>query len=261
MPLGAADRIFRSTDDQIFVLPSDDKKYKPQAQYVFIPGIDAHRPITQASAGDISWFATISPDISQATGMVANVPTAGGPTASAYGGNALNVRQFVVSVAACFKREITAISTLTAGTPNGERTVNITFPTASAVNTTNNTGDAWLWGTGITNKDQADQWLNVRADQWLLVLGVGGKSYAGSVVGGSQQVTANWYRVLAASDTANSWSDPTATSINGQWARLVRLQGPDWGLTTPTGYAVIVDGVIGVFQKTITVDGTSDWSL
>jgi len=45
-------------------------------------------------------------------------------------------------------------------------------------------------------------------------------------------------------------------------SRYITLHGADWPLTLTSGhpmFATIVDGVTGVYQKTITLDGSSSW--
>ena len=62
----------------------------------------------------------------------------------------------------------------------------------------------------------------------------------------------DWYRITAVDDKAE------LASKNIRW---VTLHGPDWPSVSYLSnvYATIVDGVVGVYQKTITLDGTSSW--
>ncbi|HWB00264.1 MAG TPA: prepilin-type N-terminal cleavage/methylation domain-containing protein [Pirellulales bacterium] len=260
LPLALADRIFRSTDDFVFSIPDGDKRFKPQGAFeIGIAAVAANVIARRQSEGRISWFATIQPDVSQAVGMVANVTTHGGAAAAVGQGGAINVRQFLVHVAACFNRDLADVSTLNTGnfSVTGERMANIYFPNA-AIN--NSATDAWLWAP-ISDKDQADQYLTVRADQWIMVTATDTTAVNNPYLGGlpSPKVVLYWYRVRSA---ASDISQPVDTG--GQWSRALRLEGPDWVLPPAggnvSGYATIVDGLIGVYEKTITTDGASIWS-
>jgi hypothetical protein len=251
-----ADRIFRSADELTFGLPNDDTSFKPQAAFMYLPTVSATLPTKLQSDGATSWFATISPDIGQAIGGVTSWGGAVGPS----GGGASAVRQYVISVAACCKREITDLGNVqVAGPfqPTGERTVNITFPALQGGSMVSNTADAWLWAPGFENEGQAEQFLAVQADQWIMVAGYG-TNYAGSA-SPTPQVVMNWYRVSAAAPKVEQQPD-----TGNMWSRQVRLVGPDWVLQPVSGnasaYAFLVDGVMNVFQKTLVQDGNSVFS-
>ncbi|HEX4131636.1 MAG TPA: prepilin-type N-terminal cleavage/methylation domain-containing protein [Pirellulales bacterium] len=278
LSVALAERIFRSTDDVAFTLPNNNKLYKPIGSYeIGLPVVSASYIARRKWTGDISWFATIQPDIAEASPVLATLPVAPGWEAEAGSGalttgiaGALQVRQFTVAVAACFKREIADVSTLNSTgpyTPTAERIATIYFPNATATNTTANASDAWLFAADLNKpSDQAaaQQYLTVQPDQWIMVTGQGTASNGGmSYVSGATpkpQVVLYWYRVRSASSDLI----PPSNSDVHAWARLVRLEGPDWPLA-PTGFtsgfATIVNGVVGVYQKTIVLDRTSAWAL
>jgi hypothetical protein len=82
-----------------------------------------------------------------------------------------------------------------------------------------------------------------------------------SFYGGGSQTLAYWYRVISASTTVES--SPTTP---GNFARAVRLSGPDWPYpagsgSTPGGTGLIMDGAFGVYERMVTTDGTSVWGL
>jgi hypothetical protein len=96
-------------------------------------------------------------------------------------------------------------------------------------------------------------------------------TFAPSGFAPSGRVIADWYRIVSVGDVV------TGSSPASRW---VTLQGIDWPLTQifnngsgpttlqtlmtaagspPQVFATIVDGVTGVYQKTITLDGSSSW--
>lgn len=74
---------------------------------------------------------------------------------------------------------------------------------------------------------------DVRSGSWIMLAGQTTPPYY------------RWYRVLDASDKGTE--------------QHLTLQGPDWGATVPT-QAVIVPGVVAVYEKTVRLDTPSLWS-
>ena len=66
------------------------------------------------------------------------------------------------------------------------------------------------------------------------------------------RLIADWYRIVGVGDV-----------IAGNPAqRFVTLHGADWPMAATRAqplFATVVNGVTGVFQKTITLDGSSSW--
>ena len=68
----------------------------------------------------------------------------------------------------------------------------------------------------------------------------------------------DWYRIVGVGDVNPPITNDTSIGND----RFVTLHGPDWPTAVTAGqqvYATIVDGVTGVFQKSITLDGSSSW--
>jgi hypothetical protein len=109
-----------------------------------------------------------------------------------------------------------------------ERTVSVGFPGSGVGG-----GEVLLAAT-------TEAALKLRPNDWLMLSGT-----MMHVLGSSVPVF-KWYRV---SDTE------AEVTFNGtNYERYVTLAGPDWDVTTGNPRAVIVEGVVGVYEKTIRLE-------
>lgn len=250
MPFGPADRLFRSNDDIAYTTPTD-KSYKPLPQRIFGPtgpfGTNLNTgALGYASNGDYSWLAIIAPDVYESLGAQAL-------NSLAYPGSVQQTFRYTAHVVVFYQRDLT-VATTASGKAPAERVVQINFsPAAAAGSAVNLASVAYLSAPLATSTDQAAEYLDVRAEQWLMVTT---QVPAAQVL---QQPTLatlpftkiSWYRVISAS--------PTLDTSN---RRIVRLAGPEWvtNAGSATAACVILDGVVGVYEKSYQMDGHSSWS-
>lgn len=278
LPLTAADRIFRSTDDLVFNIPKD-KALDPLPVFHQARGLTGSRAnvAARASQGDYSWIVTVAPSIAEAQGYP------GTP------GNAATTRQYSVCVVVLYKRQLESVTdaNLLKNQNRGERLVFVDFLGMGS----NTSSDARIRVMGMNNQQSAEEALSLKADQWIMVTGrtpvqcsqnwaflvqgsTSGTGPATMVPAQSFMLTTiQWYRVISAADTVTS-----ADGSTSNWYRSVKLSGRDFGVwlkdedsfgyssgsdpgyDPPTGYGTILAGAIGVYEKTMTTDGTSLWS-
>ncbi len=264
--VGAAEYIFRSSDDLVFTTPKGPKS-RPMSAFAFLPATNNGASIVpgkRLSNGDISWFATIAADPRQTLGELAFVPQTASipPVPTVAMGGAASVRQYQITVASCFKRTLAPLSNdITGLTTPPERAADVTFASAggvSANSTSFSASDAYIAIPNNTlSASDADQYLDVQMDQWIMIVGIGSSwTPRNGQWQPTAQIVMNWYRVVAAGANVDNYAD-----VPGAWSRPVRLEGPNWDSTWTSPTAIIVDGVFGVFQKTVTSDGLSSWSL
>ncbi len=96
--------------------------------------------------------------------------------------------------------------------------------------------------------DRSVNLKNIRPNGWLLLCG-----RLGTVPAGVNPLVFRWYRIVSVDDTEGLKLDPPQ--------RDVMVSGPDWDPTSFAGgtFAILVDDVVGVYQKTIQLDRTSPW--
>ncbi len=267
MGMGAADAVFRSTDDLIFNLPNGARS-RPMGSFMFLQSTQYAGqtvPSKRLSNGDISWFATVTPDVFQAAGAQAwlpSSPTAGGASGQhvqAMGG-ALNIRQYQISVAACFKRDLPNLGTAAIQGITSERSAKVAFGASSGVvpgsSTTFSTSEAYISIPNTMSQSDAEQYLGVQPEQWIMITGLAQNYTEGAA---KPQIIMNWYRIAGAATNVDQYSGVQGLSAS-DWSRPLRLDGPDWDTNWLNPSAIIVDGVFGVFQKTVTSDNTSAWT-
>jgi len=238
--------------------------------------------LSRASHGDYTFFAVISPDFSETWGAPGGYPVGSPGSGGNYNmlqGNASTNRLFNVAVVVCYQRELLTLTNFTPATTynRGERMVWVDFL---------NRGDVRLRVMGVQQQAQAQQLLDVKSNQWIMVTGQL-TSYAPSPLGAKPwlQTVAKWYRVLSVSSQATQdLGSPTA------WYRAARVVGPDWTINgasdgnklnmiyndansfnyadlgnsampnPPTGWGTIVTGAIAVYEKTISLDDSSGFT-
>jgi hypothetical protein len=255
MAFQQADRVFRSSDERSYTDPATVAaagNMRPTMVYNY--DSSANR-VQSSTLGNDSWFITVFPSAAEAKYAASNF-TASTPVSTA--------RQYKVSVVVCNKRDFTLPlgATGTNSPPPGERMLTVTTQAGSVGG-----GDVVLTAPSNALPD----WINVRPGQWILLT-----CYVGpAVIPPAGQLFADWYRIVSVGDVAGS----PAT-------RFVTLQGADWPLTqvytkivsgvpvpttllteinavggtAPLVFATVVEGVTGVYQKTITLDGNSSWA-
>jgi hypothetical protein len=151
--------------------------------------------------------------------------------------------QTVISIIVFHKRDMT-LPTL-APAPS-ERVVEIVLLGGGDV-----TLRAVTAAASAANEEEALEMLNVRPNQWIMLCGNVAPS------GDPAIYVYRWYRILSKSDV---YEFPASS---GDWQLDATLAGPDIGTAagfTGTAYAVICDGVVGVFEKTVKLDEPSYWS-
>lgn len=147
---------------------------------------------------------------------------------------------YVLSIVVLHRRDLgMTLPAATPGTeePENERLVNVTF--ATGVTLAPGGGDVTLV-TRSTTRPEKD--LRLGQGEWVLLMGASG---ARSVF--------KWYRVLAV--------EPDTRSVGGLFKRDVTLFGPDWDATLPTQQALLMNGVVAVYEKTIRLETSSLWTV
>lgn len=240
MPLGVADRLFRSTDDVAFVVPSAEislagslnQNQNTSIEFVGVANAanTGSTLLTRASRGDYTFFAVVSPEFAETWGAPGGYPTGSSPQGSSspyfmVQGSAASTRLFHIAVVVCYKRNLMTLANFTPATTydRGERMVWIDFL---------GRGEIRLRASGITQLAQAQRLLSVQANQWIMatayyqnfaplppinssVMSAGGKGWLQTIV--------KWYRVLSASPQPMQDIGSQST-----WYISARVTGPDW---------------------------------
>ena len=179
--------------------------------------------------GNFSWFLTVAAS--------PNEVQAGIPWYQAT--PLLQRRQFNISVVVCWKRDFSVDSN---NQPAGEQICDRQQPIASGVGG----GDDHVSNPLDTN---ADHPINkVREDQWVMLVAFDTTTHA--------PLLAYWYRVVGVG------RDLTATN---QPVNMLTLVGPDWDTTNLSANGVnvkliVVNGVTGVYTRTVQLDNDTTWS-
>lgn len=286
IPLGVADRFFRSTDDVSFVVPSSNMSLagalnQSQATAIQYIGLNT-TVITRASHGDYTFFAVISPDFGETWGAPGGYPAGSAPSNAGFNmvqGNASTNRLFNVATVVCYQRELQTLNNFTPSTTynRGERMVWVDFL---------GRGDVRLRVVGVQQATQAQQLLDVKSNQWIMVTGQL-INYSPSPLGNQPwiQTVAKWYRVLSIGQPTQDLGSQTT------WYRAARVVGPDWTINgacdgsaqnmiyqdansfsyadlgnapmpdPPTAFGTIVTGAIAVYEKTINLDDSSAFTF
>jgi len=209
-----ADSIFLIDDDPSYERPKDGS-LPGQQNYAALPLAGMGRRQTE---GEYSWMATLVPRIDIYSGA--------------------STDQYVLSVVMFHKRP----ADLALNVLDNARTLERTVGAAAADGYTG--GEVLLYWTApqnTANDDLAKDRLKVRPGDWIMLSG--NMSYP---IGNNQSRTLprfQWYRVA---DTEDMVYDGTAS----QYERWVTLVGQDWSINLAVQQATIVEGVIGVYEKT-----------
>ncbi len=257
--LAVLDRIFRWRDDLIFDIDEDNPDNRPRQSCLWSDGTVAPYPDTSATANPLhaqtadnySWMLTAVPDPGELpiTSDI-NVLTAH------------EQQTYTVSIVTFYKRDFTCDAT---ADPPSERFAGIDF-----IGTGIGGGDAILMSPpAVTSMDQAEKYLKVKENEWIMVTGFVREPrldpivgfYTGNINSGIRRI-AKWYRVIRVDDEVEG---------SGPFTRNITLAGPDWDQNwqnniifydnagIPTGNeqynqprATIIEGAIGVYTTTVT---------
>ena len=220
-----ADSQFEVNDDLTYDRPESDRTLMPTQTYATFPEdkplpLDQRRRTTRQNDGKMSWMATVVPRLDRYTTSfnetyVLSIVMFYDRPADLAVGDVLHERRLTVS----------GISGVTGGE------VLLTWPAASALPIAETSA----------NTEAAAAQLKVRSNDWIMLSGV----VSGPV--GAVPVF-KWYRVL---DTE---AEVTFNSTLGRYERYITLMGQDWPLAPAATEAVIVEGVVGVYEKTIRLE-------
>ena len=270
LPFAVADRVFRSTDDLLFATATTQRD-RPALQHDPTTGMPQY-------TGGYTWFAMISPAHAEVDSTARDMTdSSSGPDLAAVN----TTRQFNVSVIVCNNRILDVPANLAPEPRPGEWMV-----PAQVTGLGLSGGEVTLYPQ---NQNQAEfGWLaNVHPGQWVMLSAIAvsqePRNNSGNTVAWPRfQMLADWYRIVAVDDgSALTNPPPPFTPF-----RSVTLHGSDWRTLDASGnpiqfaplttltytapfsgtvhvsvFATFVEGVIGVYQKTITLDGDSAWAL
>ncbi|MBI2825988.1 MAG: hypothetical protein HYX69_14990 [Planctomycetia bacterium] len=246
-PLSPAmtDRVFRAGDDLIFDAANIDRK-RPAMTYLR----DASNNAMQSQfTGNYSWFVTLSPSADEMGNRAmsrdsmwtyfdgAKFVGQQGSASDLTLGPALT-RQYTATVVICYKRDFTAVATAAANQP---------APKERMLTVTGVYGGYAGGEVQLQAEPGYETWLDFRPGQWLMLSLL--------TPAPANQVMVDWYRVVAVDREVQYTGGSPAKPY-----RYVTLHGSDIPLNYQAAFATVVEGVIGVYQKTITLDGDSAWS-
>ena len=248
-PLGllAAERIFRWQDDLVFDPVAHDLDGRPAQVF----------DVTSSAQylGDYSWLVTLAPELD------ANSVT-----------NPNYVPQNYTASVVVFYRRVLDRAPLAiderAGTLPTERTVYAEFPFGPGMGTV----DVVLRlsaaaGNPLDGSAEQSDFPAVKAGQWIMLCGWTRNDGSTPSLHADNRMwaTFRWYRVASVGELLPVADNPYGDQED-EWQQNVTLAGPpmwdaamNFGLTYfdaddnggPTLHAVIVDGVVGVYEKTV----------
>ncbi len=243
--LAVFNRIFAGQDDLIFDIDEDDPDRRPRQSCLWDDGAVAPYetpsgsgpyPLHAQAADNYSWMLTAVPDPNE----LPNIPD--DPPAQLQALAAHRQQTYEISIVTFYKRDFNCDATTD---PPSERFVEITF-TGTGIGG----GDAMLTAPPMdANGDQmtqglAEEYLKVRENQWIMVTAFVPDSRLVDVSSGYRRI-AKWYRVIRLDDEVVG-SAPNFT-------RNITLAGPDLEPSF-AGRATLIDGVIGVYTTTVTLE-------
>jgi hypothetical protein len=227
-------------DDLVFLRPGRDEvaglglspdrsadRSLPAVQLFDRLSANPTQPSQRSSQGRFSWMATVVPKVEPggiSDEYVLSIvvfhdrPTDLFLTPYAAGGNE-NILERMVNVA--FSGD---------GTSGGE--VLLSVPTS-----------AYPGGT-LSAQEFAEQRLKVRTGDWLLLAGR-------RLISGTTPTAIDrfqWYRVVHVDP------DVTLNTAANRFERYVTLMGRDWDTSLSLTYALLMEGVVGVYEKTIRLE-------
>jgi hypothetical protein len=233
-----ADSIFQLVDDLLYnrkpstdntgAIPYDrSANDRPAAQAFYrldddgVPSSPSI-PLKRNSGGELSWMATLCPKHELYLDPTVTPPS-----------------DYVLSIVILHQRP--ADFPMDA---NGERVLGVDFTEIGGVGYAG--GEALLtWSvpqTAANDELAKSTILKVRSQQWLMLSG--NATHRSGVV----LPTFRWYRVTDAE------TEPEYHTAESHYALAVSLSGQDWDTTLLNQEATIVSGVVGVYEKTISLE-------
>jgi type II secretory pathway pseudopilin PulG len=241
-----ADSIFVFEDDLAFVRPGRDEvaglglpadRALPAIQ-LFDPLAAGGGPGQRSTGGRFSWMATLVPKTEP------NAPS----------------DEYVLSVVVFHDRpnDLYLTPYSTGGNENLlERVVNVAFNVPTLLSNDGTSGGEVLLyvptstiPTGpLTPQDFATSRLKLRAGDWILL---GGRTQ--TILGTTPYATScfQWYRV-AQVDPEVVYA-PAGLGLPDRYERHATLVGRDWNTSASSQYAALIEGVVGVYEKTIRLE-------
>lgn len=250
--LAVFNRIFTWPDDLVFDIDEDNPDLRPRQSFFWnngTTGVVAPFPLRGSEvapgtclganvSGYFTWMLTAEPDVSE-------LPV------DATLDQLQNHKQktYTVSIVTFYRRNVSC--DITVAVPN-ERLVEISFSGSTGIGG----GDAVLTAPSSDQLDQlmtqetAEEYLKVKEGEWIMVTGfVADTRLSPVTILNSRRNIAKWYKVIRVDDEVQV----TGTSFT----RNVTLAGPDWNNTIivpNSARATIIDGAIGVYTTTVTVE-------
>lgn len=241
LPYTSAEQIFMVTDQHNYTLPRDRTLPPIPEISTFVDPNGVVQPEKRQFNPALSWFATLTPIVSANGGF---------PQSDLY----------TLSVVVVESRDLRTDTTQNLSDEPIERVVDVFFHSITGP-TGNPIGD---WGAGsvvfMPRPGRPESDLNVRPGTWVMLAGRLIDLNSGNLGAG----VFRWYRVLSADRDSSTLSSPTglypAPPAPGQYREVV-LHGVDWNpnLVART-QAVLVSGVVAVFEKTVRMETSSLWT-
>ena len=240
MQLPVFDRIFTWPDDLTFDLDEDDPDRRPRQSCLWSDGaVDAYKtpqaggpnPLHAVSEGNYTWMLTAVPDPSELPNS-ATIPMLA----------AHKQKTYEVSIVTFYKRDFTCDAA--ADVPS-ERFVGIAFQGTGIGG-----GDAVLTSpVTVASRELAEEYLKVKENEWIMVTAFVLEPRLNPIFAPQPGVRriAKWYRVIRVDDEVEG-------PVSGSFTRQITLAGPDWQDTTLQGSATIIEGAIGVYTTTVTLE-------
>ena len=246
--LAVFNRIFAWQDDLIFDIDEDDPDRRPRQSCLWddgsvapyeTPSGSGPYPLHAQAKNNSSGMLTAVPDPNELPNYLD--PAVQLPALAAH-----RQRTYEVSIVTFYKRDFNCDATTD---PPSERFVGIDF-----VSTGIGGGDAMLTApTEDVNGDQmtqglAEEYLKVKENQWIMVTAFVPDSRLVDVSSGYRRI-AKWYRVIRVDDEV----EEDTSVIPSLFTRNITLAGPDLEPSF-AGRATLIDGVIGVYTTTVTLE-------
>jgi Tfp pilus assembly protein PilV len=211
-----ADSLFFIDDDLTYDRPETDRSLQPTQSYDFLPGASTFRS-RRLTDGHMSWMATLVPKVDLYTLPVPET--------------------FVLSIVMFYDRpagfEMDSLH---------ERVLTVASMPGSGI-----------MGGEVQLTASSEAELNIRPNDWIMLSGR--VQHTINFQGPFPPLNTprwiprfKWYRV---SDTE---AEATDDDGDGTWERYVTLMGPDWDVLLGNTQAVYVEGVVGVYEKTIRLE-------
>ncbi|WP_254513329.1 type IV pilus modification PilV family protein [Anatilimnocola floriformis] len=214
-----AESIFRIDDDLSYHrftgrLNGIDVDRTNHSESIFVQGSSGNA-LKRESDGHLSWMATLTPKLERVAGASENL--------------------FNLSIVVFYDRPIQLQATGGYDASEWDLAVNMTSSMSGTYGGGISGGDMQLTNTatGLTTEEQARR-LSLRRDQWIMLASF-------TLISGRRVPQCRWYRVIDA-------DEPNGASVE------VTLSGADWENTNQQVRAVVCQGVIAVFERTIKLD-------